>query len=149
MSEKHEKQSVNAGARRHLAAMVYERTRDNSAATSHAVFTVGVAIISWRDGRKMRAVSRRSSTWGSAPCSVGIFSGIRPDWHVATWRRSGYPGLGPIYGQFRAEAEYICASPDSVRSSATASSTKSRLLMGELSAETGRRIRRRRGVDHK
>ncbi len=113
MSENHEKQFSEMLERdRHLAAMVYERTR---------AFGGDVALrykrdgewrsISWRDlGEKMRAVSAALVDMGIRPGdSVGIFSGNRPEWHVADLATLGVRGISvPIYATNSArEAEYI------------------------------------------
>ncbi len=113
MSENHEKQFSEMLERdRHLAAMVYERARAYGGAAALRHKRDGEwRSFSWRElGEAMRSVSAALIDLGIRPHDcVGIFSGNRPQWHIADLATLGVRGVSvPVYSTNSArETEYI------------------------------------------
>ena len=113
MTEDHEKQFNEMLARdRHLAAMVYDRIKAYGDDTALRYKRDG----SWHDitwnglGRLTRSISGALLGMGLKPGeSVGIFSGNRPEWHVADLATLALRGVSvPVYAtNSAAELEYI------------------------------------------
>lgn len=113
MGENHERQFTEMLERdRHLAAMVYDRVKAYGDETAFRHKRDGAwRAITWNElGRLMRSVSAALVDMGVKPGeSVGIFSGNRPEWHVADLATLSVRGVTvPVYGTNSArEAEYI------------------------------------------